>query len=411
MVTAGFTVLAAFTTFLFLKTDTRPIYGIYRRPGKFFLLKYWIFRCVLYLRKKRSRHVEDDALLAKELDRPQTLSESPKAFDAVFFIAVTQDGFYVVAGSERRKHNIVNGVFYVVVPGLGLLCGHKIPDTVLFDAEDDTFGAEGLLLQPLEPMRKWKLTYTGEMWLHVNPTKQFSVAFSAVFTSALPIFHYDTDLDPGLLAAAIANEPWTLQYFKALKKSHQCHYEQMGNMEATLTVNTEVYNLTNMAAFRDHSYGVERDWELLHRYVFHMIFLEDGTKAAVGVICHPTNCSVLQTGYVVLNTGLIHPITWCDFKLYQHGENGTPPKDYAFSFKAGKKLYTVEVKVEHESVHYLGWKWEARMVERMVVYKVGGVRGRGVSEWHYKSHRGRPPSTALNDPAWFSDVVQEYYSQ
>lgn len=67
--------------------------------------------------------------------------------------------------------------------------------------------------------------------------------------------------------------------------------------------------------------------------------------------------------------------------------------------------------MEHESVHYIGWKWEARMVERMVVYKVGGVRGRGVSEWHYKSHRGRPPSTALNDPAWFSDVVQEYYSQ
>lgn len=40
------------------------------------------------------------------------------------------------------------------------------------------------------------------------------------------------------------------------------------------------------------SAGVERDWDLMHRYVFHMMFLEDGTKATVGVICQPATGSM-----------------------------------------------------------------------------------------------------------------------
>lgn len=31
----------------------------------------------------------------------------------------------------------------------------------------------------------------------------------------------------------------------------------------------------------------------------------------------------------------MYAIEDCDLKLYQHGESGEPPLDYAFSFKAG----------------------------------------------------------------------------
>ncbi|XP_046660534.1 uncharacterized protein LOC124354257 [Homalodisca vitripennis] len=412
--TTAVTVLSVSLALFLHRRDPLPIYGIYRRPGKFFFFKYWIFRFILYLRKRQTKKNAGFGFFnkpAEEMDKAQELSDSPKAFDAVFFHAVTQDGFYVIAGSERRKHNIVNGLFYVVVPGLGLLCSHKIPDTVLFDAKDDTFGAEGILAQPLEPMKKWKLSYSGEMWLHINPTKQYRVMFNGVWTSNMPIFNFDTDLNPHLVASAIANESWTPSYFRMLKKAHQSHYEQMGQMEATLAVETETYKLSNMAAFRDHSFGRERDWNLMHRYVFHMLFLEDGTRAAVGAICQPSTCSVLQTGYVYMPSGEMCTLEWCDFKLYQHGECGNPPKDYAFRFKAGERVFCVQVAVERESVHYVGWRWEARMVERFVTYRVDGVRGRGVSEWHYHSSRGRPLSASNQDPAWFSEVMSEYYTQ
>lgn len=38
-----------------------------------------------------------------------------QAFDAVFFQAVTQDGYYLVAGTERRHEGKVNALFYLAV--------------------------------------------------------------------------------------------------------------------------------------------------------------------------------------------------------------------------------------------------------------------------------------------------------
>jgi hypothetical protein len=33
--------------------------------------------------------------------------------------------------------------------------------------------------------------------------------------------------------------------------------------------------------------------------------------------------------------GTLYPLEWCDFQLHENGENGTPPKDHSFNFKAG----------------------------------------------------------------------------
>lgn len=48
------------------------------------------------------------------------------------------------------------------VPSEGLLTSPKLPDSTMFAVEDE-FGAEGLLLEPLLPMRKWKISYKGQM--------------------------------------------------------------------------------------------------------------------------------------------------------------------------------------------------------------------------------------------------------
>ena len=72
-----------------------------------------------------------------------------------------------------------------------------------------------------------------------------------------------------------------------------------------------------------------------------------------------------------------------------------------FCLSVGPTVYTVQVNVEYEATHYVGWKWEARMVERFVRYIVNGIPGKGVSEFHYHNKEGRPPSVAENDPFWF----------
>jgi hypothetical protein len=45
----------------------------------------------------------------------------------------------------------------------------------------------------------------------------------------------------------------------------------------------------------------------------------------------------LEAGYVYSPDGAVYPLEWCDFQLYENGENGRPPMDHSFSFKAGMR--------------------------------------------------------------------------
>ncbi|XP_069689416.1 uncharacterized protein [Periplaneta americana] len=411
-------VLALISFIIFCRQkDPLPISEVYKQPGKWYLVKYVVFRIVFQVRrwqniygkksgKKQAGYGMQSHISPVEMDIAQPLSSDAKAFDAVFFIAANSAGYYFVAGTERRQHGIINGLCYLAVPDKGLLCSERIPDTVLFGAADGEFGAEGLTLKPLKAMQKWKVVYKGKMWLQSDPSKVFNVNFEGDWNTDLPYFNYDTDLHPSAVARAIARETWSREYFETLKKDHQTHYEQMGVLNATIKIENEIRTV-KMPSFRDHSYGNRRDWDLMHRYAFHMLFLEDGTKATVGVICQPCTCSRLEAGYVYTRSGEILPLEWCDLELYQYGENGRPPTDYNFNFKAGSTVYTVQVFVEYESTHYVGWKWEARMVERFVRYVVNGIPGRGVSEFHYYNKGGRPTSAAEKDPEWFKRIAMK----
>lgn len=247
--------------------DPPPIHGVYQQPGKWYPLKYAIFLAILKLRrwqnsyainlgKKQAGYGMQSHTSTAEMDVAQPLSTDAKAFDAVFFIAANEDGYYFVAGAERRHHGVINGLCYIVVPGKGLLCSHKLPDTVLFGAKNEEFGAEGLMLKPVRAMKKWKLSYKGKMWLQSDSSQVFDVNFKGEWSTDLAYFNYDTDMNPATVARVIAKEKWTREYFKSLEKAHQTHFEQMGYLNATIEINAERHSV-KMPSFRDHSYGTQ----------------------------------------------------------------------------------------------------------------------------------------------------------
>lgn len=86
----------------------------------------------------------------------------------MFFQAVNQEGYYVCTGLERRHKGKANGLFYLVVPGIGLLSSEKLPDTLL-NADPVSlqnlkeYSAEGIRFAPAEPMKKWKVFFEGTM--------------------------------------------------------------------------------------------------------------------------------------------------------------------------------------------------------------------------------------------------------
>ncbi|KAK3921904.1 6-phospho-beta-galactosidase [Frankliniella fusca] len=404
-------ILFTIASILFFAKNPAPIFGKYQVPGPRFWVKYLVFRALLLLRKLRAKPTldQDGRPVQPLADKEclQVLSSHPLAFDAVFFIAVNMEGIYVIVGSERRQKNIVNGLVYILMPGLGLLRSKKLPDTILFGAKDDAFGAEGIRITPVKALKQWRVQFEGVMHLKDDPSRDFPVKLDGLWSSEWPVFNFDTDLHPHALAKTIATEPWSREYFTALKRAHQTHYEQMGHLKGTLQIGDKEHHL-NLMSLRDHSIGEARDWDLMHRYAFFMIFLEDGTMASVGIINQPCTCSTMESGYVYTPEGKNYPLEWCDFKLWQHGEQGTPPTDCAFSFKAGETVYRVKAHVEDFGVHYVGWRWEARMVERFITYEVNGIRGRGVSEFHYHNKSGRQADTTA-DPEWFPALLKQTY--
>ncbi|XP_059609305.1 uncharacterized protein LOC132256775 [Phlebotomus argentipes] len=397
---------------LFRRKDPEPIFGVYQQRGKWFWLKYIIFIVIFYIRKLRYRKgsnrggqgaksIADPNLMEKV----QPLTDHPKAFDAVFYIGANSDGYRFIMGTERRHKGIVHAVLYFVIPDIGFICLPQFPDTMMFTTsfgkEGNAFGGPGFISEPILPMNKWRLRYRGQMR---QGEKLHDVEFSLEFLSQWPFFDFDSDLNPRALAEAMAREKWTQEYFAYLKSAHQSHYEQMGSIRGTLKINGESRTV-EMRGFRDHSYGFKRDWSLMHRYAFIVFFLEDGRSVSMGVICQPCTCSVLNTGYICSNKGKLSAISWCDFELYQHGEGGIPPKDFAFQFSAGGRTHTVQILVDHENVHYVGSQWEAKMFERFISVTMDGVPGYGVAEFHYNNKSGRPEEFLTKDPQWYKNVL------
>ncbi len=53
---------------------------------------------------------------------------------------------------------------------------------------------------------------------------------------------------------------------------------------------------------------------------------------------------------------------------------------------------------------FIGWQWEARILERFSIVTVDGVPGWGVSEWHYNYNGGRPKELEASDPEYTKNV-------
>lgn len=291
-----------------------------------------------------------------------------------------------MTGIARRKNNIVNGFMYLLVPDFSsqLLVTEKLPETTLLqkEGEVDKFEAEGIRLTPLEPMKRWSIEYSGLMRKETTG-ELVSVQLKAEFKSKLNCFNYDSDMNPKSSAGSIASEKWSREYFDLINTIHQTHYEQYGDVEGVAEINGKEYPIS-IPSVRDHSFGMQRNWRLFHRYVMHFLSLENGDRITVGVISVPATFSSITVGFITKGSRNI-PIESCDFQLYQHGEMGTPPTDYAFKFKAENVDYVVKVDGYLAPEFYLGLEKECRIVEMMSKFNVNGISGWGAAEWQYRN--------------------------
>nr|CAI5821775.1 unnamed protein product [Callosobruchus analis] len=350
------TALLAITLFSILRRKSKQpnkIFNVYTQPGSWFTLKYYVFLFILMVRRLKYSFLDKNHFFKPDqLDKLQPLSNHELACDAVFFQFVSQDGIYYCSGLERRQEGKCAGLIYLVLPEYGILCNEKIPSTVLDTDPKSLFsmeyyGAEGISFTPLEPMKKWQVSYKGKMRQESNPENVVNVELDGIWHSDYPWVLFEVDSPAHVLATAFATEEWSKEYFERLKarfcRAHQSHYEQMGHFS-------------------------------------------DGTKISVGVVSQPCTSSNLMVGYVAKSNKMVDMIDKCDLKLYQHAENGKLPDELCFTVTANQKVYEIQVKYRYQSVHYKGRSKEARMNERFLKCIVNGIPGRGISEWHYNNN-------------------------
>lgn len=221
----------------------------------------------------------------------------------MFCIGANDQGWRMVWGQERRHQGIIHSVLYFLVPGKGLFKLPNLPDAMVFSTvegqEGTKFSGGGLLSEPKEAMKRWKLSYKGDL-LHNGQTIK-GCSFEGEFVSQLGYFDYDTDISIRAIARSIATEPWSRAYFKHLEtyvvffrsfnfpviiflfdfRAHQSRIEQMGKMRGKLIIGPDSNYEINLEAFRDLSYGHARNWELMHRYAYFMFFLDDGSRFSI----------------------------------------------------------------------------------------------------------------------------------
>ncbi|XP_071453177.1 uncharacterized protein [Hetaerina americana] len=334
------------------------------------------------------------------MEFPRKLVYNPQAIDSVSFMASDKKRYFLATYLGRRYNGVVDGFIYLNIPEIGLLESLKLPDTILFQDNKEkslrSFGAEGLHHTPLQPLKRWKISYDGKMRVRGNTKDIVHVHLDAIWTSRLPFYDVNRDTDTMLLAKIFAKEPWNDDFFGIVKDFHLTHFEQHGNITGQAVVNGEIFQL-KMNSLKSRKHGILK-WKHMHRYVTHFMHFQDGTSISVGMISTPVTFSSKEYGFITTANGELYPITYSSLKLHELGEAGTPPKDYSFSIKAGGRTYHIQVEVFKCAEFYAGWQWEARIVECMAKFTFNGNPGWGGVEWHYRHTGRRPLSIASMDP-------------
>lgn len=325
-----------------------------------------------------------------DIEKPQLLADNDKPIDAVYFNGANAKNDALIVGMARRKAPLIDGFLLLRLSTFksGVLQSLRLPETSLTQIEPETgYCAEGISLKPVVAKKKWEIKYDGQMrdaegTLHTVQLKLY-------WTSEKECFNFDHDMDPYLMATAIAKERWNKEYFDLVKRIHQTHYEQPGDINGTAIIDGTVHEV-NLKGLRDHSFGNHRDWRYFHRYILHFCTLENGDQMNIGMVSMPLAFSLVYIGYYYnAAKNKMYALQACDFPFYQHGENGVPPVDYAFQFKAGDQEYIMEVNVIESNELYISKDCEAKIFESYSNYKVNGIKGWGHVELQYKNVAGK----------------------
>ncbi len=138
------------------------------------------------------------------------------------------------------------------------------------DANSLDIAAAGLRFE-LVTTGEWRLTYKGTLNGKLSEVNLKWKVDAAMYCSA-------DHMDPKGTALAMAEMPWSREYFNRIRSEKQVRIEQGGILTGTFKVAGRSFDV-NMRGIRDHSWG-KRDWTYLNRYLWTVLALDEETEIA-----------------------------------------------------------------------------------------------------------------------------------
>ncbi|KAK6982171.1 phosphoenolpyruvate synthase, partial [Biomphalaria glabrata] len=414
-------VAAATLVKLFFKSD-RVVVNVYRLPGRWYWLKRILFYVLFKMRSTKrtenkhtngtGQHGYGRGFSDEDMEKPQLLKDDKFAIDTCYFGATNKDGVKLVCRIARRRDRIAEVWLFLELPRFGCLQLPRHPDTDVYFTDGKTFRAAGLSFEIIEPMKKWKLTYSGKLRKGLcneitdKPEEFLETSFSLTWNAFSQPFNTDTDMAVSLLGDSVARETWNKDFLERLKLNHQTHYDQWGELRGRINIEGQERQLT-LQSVRDHSFGL-RDWRCFHRYIIHYIYLDTGMSIQVGIFSQPNLMSHVKIGYVSYATGDIVSVTDIMLSIWEVGEDTKePPKTWTFGFKADGQTFNVRATRDTTCVWYLQNDRGGKVFEAFTTFEVNSFKGRGISEYFYRN----PEGPCIENIPLVYDLIEEPSSE
>ena len=248
----------------------------------------------------------------------------------------------------------------------------------LYSLQQETFPAGASPLSVQLSGDQWSISFQGIV------NKEDKVDFQARFIPRQEPIDFTTNMPSERMAIGLANEKWSRELFSSLQTiSGQCHYEQEGLLEGSLTVNGESTNFC-LPCVRDHSFG-KRDWDYMNNHLWLMAVAPD-RQLNYSLVSYPA-LSLLEVGNYRDAAGQ-HYLLQADLDLAQLG-TGTVPGELSFQIRLdNKRVLPVQAQVL-SGVSYHFQEGQYILHENIASFDIDGKPCRGILEIGFNRINGR----------------------
>ncbi|MHA1867799.1 MAG: hypothetical protein ACTSXD_07010 [Candidatus Heimdallarchaeaceae archaeon] len=330
-------------------------------------IKYLIARKII---EKRRKKLDFDVNQVETYQLPNNAKEQDN--NSFYFTGHANDGHRFLARLAFRGLGHVEVWFALFIPNKGLFNYKKNVDKPNNKGEN-IFSSGPLTFTCLEPVKKWKIDFEGELEGEKN---KISIKFKGIFSSDYPLINFSTDIHPAPMARSLSQEAWSKNFFAKLKESDQVHTEQCGKFEGNYTLDGNTVHLS-MSALRDHSYG-KRDWSFMERHIWIIIGLEDGSFFNFSLVDYPILRN-LVTGFHIKKDGITQVVDGSSFEDIWTNRDSIP-KEFTFFVKMEN-----EERILAKCSFDLSLTWIMNnaysITEGLADFELLGMKGKGIAEF------------------------------